>query len=250
MFSLHAFATSTSGVYGSLYNLAPVSDPVLATSGNFLYVPTLNNLIGVYGMGTGLLRLQLSSPSLLANVPYDVTPVDAAALPASPLPIEMHLEDPLKLVTDEPLQALMTTGSGTLINAFVFLSDGSLSKVSGNIIHARATATSGSTAAVWANSALSLTNQLAEGTYQLVGARIDGAHCIAGRFVFPGGTNATRPGLIASAAIGRIESQNLFRNGRMGVWGTFSNRVLPTVDLMSDGTGETVAIILDLIKTA
>jgi len=247
MFTLHAFA-STTPIASTLTNMTPVSDPVLSISGSFAFVPGLNNLIGIYGIGSGLLRLQASTPSMLTDVPYDVTPVDTGSLPRAVLPLNLHVEDPIPLVTDEPIQVLATASGGTVAEAFVFLSDGPLSKVSGKIIRVRATATSASSVDAWANSALTLTNQLAEGSYNLVGARFEGDHILAGRFVFPGGNNANRPGAIGSQFKYSSDAIHPFRNGNLGVWGTFTNRVLPTVDLYSDGTGETVTVILDLIK--
>ena len=247
MFSLHGYA-STTGTYSSLTAIPAAADPVLSTSGNFIYVPTLSNIFGVYAMGTGLLRAQLSAPSLLADVPMDVTPVDANVIPASPLPIQIDPLSPTKLVTDEPLQVAVTTGSSADVNVGILLSDGPLAKVSGRILHVRATTTTAATARAWFNSTLTLTNQLAEGTYDLVGARVDDAHTIFFRFVLPGGPTQIRPGGIGSSTIGKFQASDLFRNGNLGVWGTFSNRVLPTIDTMTDGTSGTAVVILDLIK--
>lgn len=249
MFTTHAFATTTSGTYGSLTNLAPVTDPVLATSGNFLFIPTLNNLIGAYGFGAAILRGQLTTPSLLTDVPYDITPVDANTIPTAVNPMLMHASDPIVLVTDEPLQGLVTTGSASTATIGVWLSDGPLSKVSGRILRVRATFTTNATADTWGNAALTFTNQLAEGTYDLVGARCEGSHGKLFRFVFPGGTNATRPGApFSNGKNGISDTDNTFRNGQLGVWGTFSNRVPPTVDNITDGTSETATLILDVIK--
>lgn len=244
---MHAFSASqaTSSV---LTNLPAAADPVASTSGNYLYVPLLNNLFATFGLGATLGRLQLQSPSLLAIQPYDVSPVDAAALPSSPLAIEMMQTSPFKLTTDEPLQCLVTNGGTENDAAFVFLSDGPIAPVTGEIIRARATATSSSTGNTWQNATITMTNPLAEGTYNLVGARLEGSHLIAGRFVFPAGAATTRPGCIATNSVSKL-SYEAFRDGNLGVWGTFSNRVLPTIDLWSDGTSETVTMILDLIKT-
>lgn len=248
MFTLHAFSATTSSP-SSLTNIAAVSDPVAAISGNFLYVPVLNNLIGAYAIGSNLTRAQLQSPTLASEVPYDITPIDSGTQPASPLPILLHPADPIKLTTDEPLQALVTQTSSVPASVFVFLSDGALSKVSGPIIRCRATFTSSGTGYTWQNASLTLTNQLAEGTYNLVGARAEAVHLLAARFVFTGGNNTTRPGFVCTGTAAKLEPVQ-FRNGELGVWGTFSNRVLPTVDSMSDGGTETVTLILDLIKTA
>lgn len=250
MFSLQAFA-STTNIGTSLTNMTPVSDPTLAISGNFAFIPTLNQLIGVYGLGANLLRVQLSTPSLLANVPLDVTPIDTNNLPANPSPLLMFADAPIPLVVDEPLQVLATaTQSGASDGeVFVFTADGPQAPVTGQIIRCRATVTTVGTKDSWLNAPLSLTNQLAEGNYQLVGARIEGSHVKAARFVFPGSSNSTRPGMIASQFKYSVRDDDPFRSGRLGVWGTFSNRVLPTVDTLCDGTGETATLILDLIKT-
>lgn len=249
MFTLHAFSATTSAAT-SLTNVAPLSDPVLATSGNFLYVPTLLNLIGVYAGGANVERIQLQSPSLLALAPFEIEPTDESNLPTSPLPILFQEASPIPLVTDEPLQCLYTQTSSGVVQAFIFLSDGALAPVTGKIIHARATFTTTGTADSWQNATLSLDSQLAEGTYQLVGCRAQGAHLKAVRFVFPQGTNAVRPGCIAATDDTNFDAQHLFRNGRLGVWGTFTNRVLPTIDHVNDGTTETAVLILDLIKSA
>lgn len=248
MFSLHAF-TASMATSTALGNVAAASDPVAAVSGNFMYVPALSNLIGAYAIGATLGRAQLQSPSLVAFAPYDISPVDAGTDPATPLPITLHPASPLKLVTDEPLQALVTNTVNETDTVFVFLSDGALAPVSGAILRVRATFTSSATGYSWQNSTITLTNQLAEGTYNLVGARAEGVHALAARFVFPGSNNAYRPGFICTGTKAKIEPRE-FRNGELGVWGTFSNRVLPTVDCMTDGNSETVTLILDLIKTA
>lgn len=248
MFTLHGFGASTAAA-AALTNQTPLVDPVAAVSGNFLYVPVLNQLIGAYANGAGLLRAQLSTPSILTDVPYDITPVDLNATPATATPLLLHPEDPIALVTNEPLQALMTHTNTEYDNIFVFLADGPLTKVSGRILRVRATFTSGTSQTSWNNAALTLTNQLAEGTYNLVGMRVEGAHVIAARVVFPGSNNSIRPGCIASnGKNGVVGTQDIFRNGNLGVWGTFTNRVLPSIDHVTDSTSETVTVIMDLIK--
>jgi hypothetical protein len=248
MFHVMAFATSSPGTYGSLTAIPPATDPVAAISGNFLFVPALNNIFGAYALGTNILRAQFTSPSLLANVPFDVTPVEDAAAPAAVTQLLLQPSSPIPLVVDEPLSVLITTGGTSAETVIGFLSDGPVTQVTGNIIHVRGTITTGSTGYSWQNSALSLTNQLAEGTYNLVGCRIEGSHTIAARFVFSGSSNTVRPGLIASAGATGIHSDDFFRNGNLGVWGSFTNRVLPSVDYIGDGTGETATVILDVIK--
>jgi len=149
MFSIHAFASSSIGTYSSLTNVAPTSDPAMAISGNFLYVPQLANLFGFYALGTNLSRVQLSTPSLLADVPYDATPIDQAAAPSTTAPMLIHQASPIKLITDEPLQCLITSSGTGVASTFIFLSDGAIAPVSGRILRVRATVTSSSTGYSW-----------------------------------------------------------------------------------------------------
>lgn len=245
-FSLHLFTASQASTT-AMTNIAAAADPVASVNGNFLYVPVLNNLIGAYSLGADNVRAQLQSPTLLANVPYDITPVDQNALPSTPLPILLHPADPIKLTTDEPLSALVSQNGTAQVGVYVFLADGALAKVSGEIFRVRATVSTGTTADAWVNAAMTLTNQLAEGNYNLVGCRAECVNAKAVRFVFPGGTNATRPGCPVSTSVTK-PGERLFRNGELGVWGTFSNRVLPTVDYVGNGTADTIVLTLDLIK--
>lgn len=247
MFSLHVFS-STVGTSTALTNVVPAADPIAAINGNFLYPQVLTSLIGTYALGSTILRAQLQSPSLIAIQPYDILPVDANTDPASPLPIHLHPTSPIKLVTDEPVQALITSSGNNAETVAMWLSDGPITPVTGAIIKARVTATSSATGYSWQNAALTFTNALAEGTYQLVGARFEGANLIAARFVFPGATVNVRPGIICTGTASKLEI-NEFRNGYLGVWGTFTNRVPPTVDFMSDGSSNSVVGVLDLIKT-
>lgn len=247
MFTLHTFggsvATST-----ALTNVPAAADPIASVSGNFLYVPTLANLVGVFGIGATLKRVQLQSPSIMQFAPYDVSPVDVATDPSSPLPIELMTASPVKLVTNEPLQALITNGATEDDVVAVILSDGPIAPVQGDVIRVRATATTPSTGYEWVNATISLVNQLAEGTYNLVGVRVEDAHGILFRMVFPNSPSSNRPGAIVAGGVSSLSSP-LFRDGGLGVWGSFSNRVLPTIDFFNDGTTGTATIILDVVKT-
>ncbi len=164
MISLHAFsanqATST-----ALSNLAPAAgDASIASSGNLMFIGPLNNLLGAYALGATLTRAQLQSPTLLNLAPYDVTPVDEAALPTDNTPLTLQLGSPMSLTTNEGLEAYVINADTENNTVLVFLSDGPVSPVNGKIFHARGTITTGTGGVTWTNAAITLSSNLPNGT--------------------------------------------------------------------------------------
>lgn len=250
-FHLSAFYGAVPTSTTAVTNINPVSDPVMFTSGSQLYLGTLSNLIGAYALGNTSKRSQVTTPSLLSLSPYEVNPIDSGTVPSNLIPLQLNPTNPIKLVSGEPLTFGISndaSSGNTELSGVVFLSDGAVAPVTGNIIRWRATATTSSTAGVWTNNTLTFSTSLAEGTYSVVGMRIEGAHAIAGRLVFQNSSNI-RPGCIAVGSAAKLDYE-LFRNGNLGTWGSFTNLTPPTIDFLTDGTSETAAIYLDLIKTA
>lgn len=248
MFSLHAFSGSIA-TSSAFTNLAAVPDPTITTSGNLLYVGALQNLLGAYFFGGAILRGQITSPSLLNITPLDVAPVDVSVLPSTNPPIFLQEGAPYKLIETEALQAFATTSANEQASALIWLGDGAIAPISGEIVHARATATSGSTGYVWSNASLSFETQLPAGSYNIVGVRAEGANLIAIRLVFQGSASF-RPGVIGVGSAHAIEPLNgLFRNGKFGSFGSFNQFNPPSIDIINNGTSETIVLYLDLIKT-
>ena len=250
MHSLFAFHTQLATGPVTYSNLAPVADPITTVVGNLMYVTNFVNLIGGYALGTGASKSKIETPSILNLAPFSVDPVDAASTPSSPTPIKLQPGDPIKLVQDEALQFFGSNSSTAGPQdeyGVVILSDGALAPVNGNIVTARATLTTGSTANVWVNAALSFETVLPQGSYDVVGMRAEGAHTYFARLVFQGNTLA-RPGVICQASDAKVDIPE-FRRGAMGKWGTFNAFTPPSVDTFGDGTSETLNVILDLIKT-
>ncbi len=250
-FHLSAFSGTVATSTTALTGINPISDPVGFTSGSQLFLGSLSNLIGGYVLGNAAKRAQITTPSLLSLAPYEVNPIESGTVPSSPIPLQLNPSNPIKLVPSEPMTVSVSNDAstgGTTMTGLVFVSDGAVAPVTGNIIRWRATATTPSAGYAWGNATLTFSTSLAEGTYQVVGARIEGAHVIAGRFVFQN-SSSVRPGVLAVGSAHALDFP-LFRNGNLGVYGTFTNVTPPTIDFLTDGNSETAAIYLDLIKTA
>src|SRR5207247_1836789 len=99
----------------------------------------------------------------------------------------------------------------------------------GAIYTIRATAAVALAASTWVNGALTFSQALPYGTYQVVGMRARGANLAAARLVFVG--QPFRPGVAGVNALGNVDPFH-FRYGNMGVFGQFDSTVPPTVDCL------------------
>jgi len=99
----------------------------------------------------------------------------------------------------------------------------------------------------WTNGALTFSQTLPRGTYQIVGMRANSAGLRAARLVVPG--YSWRPGCIGCDADSDLAADR-FRHGKAGVWAEFSHDAPPTVDFFSASADTAQVVLLDLIKTA
>ena len=250
MFSLHAFYKSLALQAAPTYtNLTPLADPIATVKGNLMYVGALSKLVGVLALGTTAGKTKVETPSLLNIAPYQVVDIPQSDLPVKDMQQSIQAASPFSLVTNEGMQVFSSntaTAAASPTIALVFLSDGALAPVTGEIIHARATVVTGATADSWENAPLSFDTVLPAGNYEVVGTRVEGVHTKAFRFVFQGDTSF-RPG--SFTALG-VDGNDVIgsRDGGWGKWGSFDQFTPPSMDIISDGTSETAAVYLDLIK--
>jgi len=244
-FTLVAFLESQ-GTATSLTNIAGLADPHVRVSGDDIYVPRdLANLGGCLFVGANITQAQITSPSLrrLANI--DIEPVDAATEPQSPENLYSIFTSPRPLEATEQLNAKIidTIGYSTCL---AWLASGPLAPITGEIFTVRCTNTDTLTAYAWTNGALTFSQTLPMGRYQVVGMRAESTGLIAARLVFTG--SAWRPGCPGHDAVTDIENA-VFRGGELGVWGEFEHDTPPTVDFLSTSADTSQVVWLDLIKT-
>lgn len=235
-------------------NIAGVADQHVRVDGDIIYMSDINQIIAVYAGGTTLITgARLESPSLRRLANYEIAPVDVQIEPTGNEIWSPHPLSPLPLETNEGLEALVRVSadaSADLGFVAVFLSDGPVSSVDGEIFHVRATATVASAEnSVWENSEITFDNPLPVGRYSLVGADVIMADGMAFRFVPVG--EAFRPGGMCITAHG-IGSYALQRNGGLGVWCEFDQITPPSIEIVSSETltATAVIMILDLIKVS
>ena len=238
--------------YGVEGLITPVADPHVRVEADNVIVPVLKFIAGHLLQGEYVTRGRIESPSLRGLVNPDIEVLDRAAKPSDPSKYHDNATMPIELVESEALNIRMKNDYTTLTirqNAIVLLSDGPITPVTGKITTVRAESTSlALTAYTWTNGALTFSQTLPAGTYQIVGMRAKATNLVAARCVIPG--YVWRPGCVAVQAVSHI-GHSAFRHGRLGVWGSFPHTQPPTIDFLNTAT-ETVTpeVFLDLIKVA
>lgn len=234
---------------GALTAINAVQDQALTTSGPDIRVPNpLPNLVGQAALvgNTTPSRAQLVSPSLRAMVNMDIEPIVGGVVFGSPPESILHGDSPIPLVGNESLNCYLqaTGGAATQNYGLVWLSDGPIQAVKGNIYSVRATSAVALAADTWVNGNLTFAQTLPNGTYQIVGMRARGTNLVAARLVFVGAP--WRPGVPAVNALGDLDPLG-FRYGYAGVFGQFDSTQPPTVDCLGV-TDSAQTYVFDLIR--
>lgn len=240
----------TSASNAALTAITPIPDGTVRVTGNDILVPaTLNLLVMASAMinsAAATLRAQVQTPSLRAFLNFDIAPI-ANGLIYGALPASARMwQTPLQLTTNEPMDVFIQNGAAVMNRAFLMLADGPLKPVQGKIFTVRATGAASLTTATWVNTALTFSQTLPSGSYQLVGLRAWGANLCAVRVFFV--SSGWRPGTLAVNSAAQNEWPD-FRYGNIGVWGVFDNTVPPSIDCMGI-TDTAQEFELDLIKVS
>lgn len=230
----------------TLVNMAGLSDESVRVEGDYIVVPELNHIAGVYAIGAELTRAQLRSPSLRARNNFEVTPGQLSAEPADPIPFIDRFDSPIEVTRSEQLsfQAAEGGSGAQRSSGLVWLSDGAVQPVRGDIRTVRATSTTTCVAYAWTNGSITLSESLQAGRYQLVGLKAVSATGIGVRAVFVGAR--WRPGAVIGDAMSDIGVDRL-RYGRAGSWGEFVHDEPPSMDWLCTGTDSSQQIDLDVL---
>jgi len=229
--------------------LNAVIDNHVTTSGTIIYVPKLNNLIGVAAqVGTNGTKCKLRSPSLRGKVEHEVHPVANSATTIAPFTYAMFTDLPIPLTEGEGLEALTLSSDTTasVKTVIAFLSDGPISPVTGEVMTVGVSATITSVVGQWVGGSLTFSQTLPRGRYALVGASFYETDCLAVRFVPIGESH--RPGVIGRASVSTIDNP-LFRYGKMGSFFEFDSLTPPSIEILhAAAASQSINGYVDLIR--
>lgn len=252
MFTTVAFLESVdpAGAYNAL---TAIADQHIRVSGDDLYVPSLSQIIAVAaGIETAAeAKPRLTSPSLRGRGRFYIEPYNgqaaAAVEPDNPPKVTDLLTSPLKLISQEQLNAEVDSNpvAAQIQWCVVWLADGPVAPVLGDIFTVDATNATTLVGSAWTNGALTFSEDLPRGRYQVVGMRARSAGLVAARLVFIGGV--WRPGCLGCDAQTDLDWYG-FRGGVMGVFGEFEDTDPPSVDFLSVSADTAQDVQLDLIQ--
>ncbi len=250
MFTTVAFSKAVA-VQTALGKLDAVSDQHIKTSGTTITVGAMNNIVGSYAL-VGLLgnEARLISPSLRRTNPLYITPVEQAIAPPIDPVMMYHPMNPVLLDVNESLEA---EEDGTIAAATeqhligVWMSDGALSPVTGEVFTINANVEPPRVANSWEFSEITFPDSLPVADYTVVGARLVDAIGILFRFVPVGAVN--RPGGISASQPNGKDPWNQ-RFGRMGEWFNFNTVQPPGVEVITavDSAAIELELYIDVIK--
>lgn len=237
--------------FAAAYNaISAVPDPHVFVSGDDVRIPEALTMIGgalfMVNDAVSDRRGRLSSPSLRSVFNLDFLSVRNGLLLPDIIPVADYFMNPIPVQAAEALNAELfadTTGA-QVAKALVWLVDGPPASVGGPIYSSRFSTTITSTDTTWTNGAITFTQTLPVGRYQVVGMHIIGGSLTAGRLVFVGGL--WRPGC-PGAEDGTVIQRTRFRSGNMGVWGEFHTNAPPTIDVFGGTSGSQIGL-LDLVR--
>jgi hypothetical protein len=246
----HLAGWSASVDQAAIAAIAAVADPSLTVSGNNVQIPDFGNyLMGMYGVGVNITRMQLQSPSLRRVLNPECRGLDYSATPNNNPAFQNLMDSPIQLDVAEQMQALTSEdGAGaTRMSAFAWIGDGKAAPVNNPTFSVRATGATTLVVYTWTNVPLVFDQALPVGDYAIVGARGESAGLLVFRFVFQGST--PRPGGIGQVSQKTIDAVGQ-RFGGWGVWGMFNSTTPPTVDCFSGSADTSEIFTLDLVKAS
>jgi len=260
MFTTIAYSMQRVGATAALTVVTPVPDQHITIANNsFIVPPTMNKLLGacaVYGTGLasavpGAFLAQLQAPSLRRIFQQEINRVaDTFTHEIHQEHIQLFPDSPLPLEGGEGLQAWSAHPALALgeTAVYVWLCDSPSKPISGEVRTIRYTSVCAPATRVWTLGQLAATQEIPQGVYAVVGARVMNLTEFGlFRLIFTG--YDWRPGgLICHDP----SAQDILyqRDGFLGEWGRFDWRDLPRIEICSVLAAPVAnpRVDLDLIK--
>lgn len=246
-FHVLGYYTASLASAASNVALANVPDQMVFATANAFQMPRRVTCIGAYGGNDAYTSLRINAPSLRRTFLPQIDPVDSQLAPSNRPPINWYGDMGPQFDYTEGVSVEASRGvvAASAAAALLWIADSNLITVGGPIFTWMVTATTTIAAGTWASGAMSYTQTLPAGKYQVVGMSAYGANLYAARLVFL--TGGFRPGVLAQQAYGEF-SDDMFRRGNAGLFGQFDNTTLPSLEFMGTGAGSAQTVMLDLIR--
>lgn len=250
----HLLAFNGSLTIGQSYAQIPgVIDPVVpkSQSGDFL-MPFRGRVIASHVIGVTTSQAQIQAPSMRQIAYPELWPLNLTARTAIPdmNRYQTYGDSGPQFLANENLGVYATeNGTGTsATSAMLCITDAWEQAPPGQIVTMVATSTITTIDGAWVLGTLAFTQQLAVGTYAVVGMDVVGDNSIYARLVVPG-NNYMRPGVPVEDINTDVQWKDSFRLGRMGKLCQFEYNAQPSIEVFGAAAASTpFRVLLDVVK--
>lgn len=249
---------TVAGFFSSLANgvtysaLAAVLDQSLTVSANNRYIfPGNYRCLAAALMGVNMSAARINAPSLRSVVLPEIYPVNAAAALGDNVKYTVYGRNGPRFIRNEEVTLEVSHGGAGAEDQFgaLFVTENFVPAPDGPIFTLLATASPTLTDGTWVNAALTFNQTLPSGEYTVVGMNVVCNDAFLARLVFPG-QSQYRPGCVVNDTYGQDNNTQMFRYGRMGLYGKFQSTAQPSVEFLGYAAGaESPIVMLDCIKT-
>lgn len=247
MHHVAAYSQSFTGA-GAEFELLAIVDNFFTIQNNHFLPQRDTQVLFAAAMGATITRARLNTPTLGVTTSPHIMPISPLLSASSPQKIRWYDPTELKLSKLEELQVFAThSAAGAEQNVCVLGFDmGQLAEPPGGVFTIRGTSTVTLVANSWTNiNPIVWQNTLPNGLYNVIGGVFVSASCIAGRVIFE--NTPYRPGAVGQLLI-TDWTNDIFRNGGLGVWGQFHNYAMPQIELLASAADTAETVFLDLVK--
>ncbi len=229
-------------------DLDAIPDEIITRQNDHFFPSEDMLLLWASAMSANMNRARIVSPTLRQITPPFIRPIIPAAVPASDDEAADYRDYPFRLTRLEELAVEATSdicmGTEQAL-AFLALSAGQVPTPAGNIFTIRGTSTTTSVALTWTTMTTTWADTLPDGRYAVVGLEAIGATLGAARLTFE--EQIWRPGCLGATAVGN-QSDDIFRKGRLGIWGTFNNYAFPQVQVLNTAAVSVFTWYMDIMR--
>lgn len=243
MFTLELYKSTMTA--NTLTQVDSVYSGVVPTANSGFQVPTLNYLMGVFGVGGHLHRLQQQAPSFRPYPYPDWMPVNVGSAIESPVKGVFMPTNPIPLnYTEEVDSFAYSTSAETVYTMVIFSSGPVVQSPPGKTITVHGTSSTTLTAGGWTTVPITLDQALPAGVYNLIGARAYSATALAFKIIPAMGT-LWQPGSSAVQTYDALDAPGS-RYGGWGTWLSFQQNVLPSFNYFATSADTAEEVWLDL----
>lgn len=253
MFTVQAYSENVNA--GGVFNaITPVQDSSATVGQNgFIVNEKFRFIFGAIACvgNNAAARARIIAPSLRPLGYPEIAPVSLALVPTVQSESTIYPQAMIGLIPSEQvsIEQNATPGAAEQVSAAIFLADGPLAGVSGEMLHIPFSWTATLVAGGYTSAIPALDDALPQGVYAIVGSRLVVAAGVIHRYILP--NDKHRPGAPCVANTASLDVYH-WRHGALGEWGTFTNVELPQIEVLGSAVvaNATYRGVMDLIKVS